>query len=660
MVPLSVVGMSSFTASMFWVGTILDLDLEIYPGPRLSHWARDKICPDSVHACFGRTLNRIVVKQLSWTSIEVLTLPFAKCRITPTGLQSVKDGLDHDGLGQSYPSRLHSAALAFLVSGVRKDGRHSLPNDAFHPDCKAAKTPGSRDNYNMRRELLGLALDTITTYDRLSGGATIVVSIPGSLRPGSDLQLENIQTDVYFPPGIFNELPELQPVLSQLIQLTVELIGMPVCRRWRRAAEHAGWDLSSSDDGPNPNGPFPIFPVINTSSHYRIWGRRTGELEQLLTAAGYTGSLIQVSVSPRRDTSSPHTGAPEPANKATSSDAACLAADEVGHLRVENAQLRDLVRRLKVEIAALRGPQNKTTDTVRLLFGPDVDTSPSRSTPSPVMSAATSPPSSRGTVTSTVNSPSSSRGSFIPAISLTRPPSSSGGRAPPSSIILPQLVDCSPLTAKPAAPATPPVARSQLAIAATPTTASGRVFAVRASASSDGNKAPKKDAPSRTTEVKAMQGGTRPLPAEPSPPNTLAITPQLGSPFRSPSAKPRMTCSIRSLPSGSPVSISDSESSVGSSSRPLSPVSPFLSPSSPSESVPGTVIIGFGYRSARYLANIGLPKYSNYVLDDVAVTFAAVLWPEELRRRLSISEEQASGLADAMVADARDQLRLTT
>ncbi|KAH9841963.1 uncharacterized protein C8Q71DRAFT_854313 [Rhodofomes roseus] len=173
---------------------------------------------------------------------------------------------------------------------------------------------------------------------------------------------------------------------------------------------------------------------------------------------------------------------------------------------------------------------------------------------------------------------------------------------------------------------------------------------------SDSNKAPKKDAPSRTTEVKAMQGGTRPLPAEPSPPNTLAIAPQLGSPFGSPSAKPRMTRSIRSLPSSLPVSISDSESSVGSSSRLLSPVSPFLSPSSPSESVPGTVIIGFGYRSARYLANIGLPKYSNYVLDDVAVTFAAVLWPEELRYRLSISEEQASGLVDAMVADVHDQL----
>lgn len=179
----------------------------------------------------------------------------------------------------------------------------------------------------------------------MNGGYTMVISLPGSLRPGSLVTPENIKADVYLPQYLINELPQIKPLTATLIQTFIETIGVEVCARWFRAATNH-WDIQSGENITGRGLPV-VFPNSPTHScFYEFWGHPPGELEQLIAAEQGTGR--------HTDQCTSDSTVPDPETVRLT--------EELQRLREENARLRALHELNTAEIAALRAAEQQRAE----------------------------------------------------------------------------------------------------------------------------------------------------------------------------------------------------------------------------------------------------------------------------------------------------------
>ena len=185
----------------------------------------------------------------------------------------------------------------------------------------------------------------------MNGGYTMVISVPGSLRPGSLITPENIRAEVYLPQYLIDELSALKPVIATLIQTFIETIGMEVSERWLRAAEDR-WTLQGGQSITGQGEPV-IFPKSpDNSCYYEFWGHPRGELEELITAARDAGS--------HTDQRTSESAVPDP-------EIARLT-EELRRLNEENAHLRELSEKQAAEITALRAAEQRRAEEGKLPF----------------------------------------------------------------------------------------------------------------------------------------------------------------------------------------------------------------------------------------------------------------------------------------------------
>lgn len=62
----------------------------------------------------------------------------------------------------------------------------------------------------------------------------MIIHVEGANIPGAPLLPECVKADVYLPPAIIDEHPEMHPAIAQIVQTFIEVVGIPTIQCWTR------------------------------------------------------------------------------------------------------------------------------------------------------------------------------------------------------------------------------------------------------------------------------------------------------------------------------------------------------------------------------------------------------------------------------------------
>ncbi|CAL1708809.1 unnamed protein product [Somion occarium] len=235
-----------------------------------------------------------------------------ECRLNPLGLESLR-GLFQHNMPQydRYQPQYDQAALAFLLHGKHKDGNHKMALDTFHSDWRVARehVPSGIEGQTIRtkfkEEVMELVFDSITAWDRITGGTTILIHIDGTLEPDAPVSPEYVKAHVYLNPGLLEDMPETTAAVVRMVQLFIEDIGLPVIRRWFRAFKKEGFSLTKhSTRAIRIPSSIPLIPrpVPRCSTHHIFRGHPTGALDARLASLSVPMRDIRSEVASVTDT----------------------------------------------------------------------------------------------------------------------------------------------------------------------------------------------------------------------------------------------------------------------------------------------------------------------------------------------------------------------
>ncbi|PIL33151.1 hypothetical protein GSI_04601 [Ganoderma sinense ZZ0214-1] len=133
-------------------------------------------------------------------------------------------------------------------------------------------------------------MDLLTWYDRVSGGASFLVSMPA--RPGTLPTITAVNMDVFLPI-IPQEQPKTSIVFARMVQSFAEEIGLPTIRRMNKAKSTTAQRLPIvvANTGSSVDIQ-PLIPPSETPWH-RFYGRDVGVLERLIAEQFPDVSAVQ-------------------------------------------------------------------------------------------------------------------------------------------------------------------------------------------------------------------------------------------------------------------------------------------------------------------------------------------------------------------------------
>ncbi|OBZ67434.1 hypothetical protein A0H81_12570 [Grifola frondosa] len=221
-------------------------------------------------------------------------MALSRCQFNPAGIESVRSQLGQGGISDVYQRQLHAAAYAFLSCGFHKDGHHSLNAKQFHDLFKVARAnlPTGKEGRDARTAFYNGLLDTIfdlvTAYDRVTGGATLVITFSGAQAPGAQPVPSHVKTQVYFNPGLLEEMPDMGPALARMNQIFAEEIALRIIPRWERAFKSAGYSYDFCTTAVLPIVAHPLVPapVRPNCARYHFHGHPPEEFQAILEAEG--------------------------------------------------------------------------------------------------------------------------------------------------------------------------------------------------------------------------------------------------------------------------------------------------------------------------------------------------------------------------------------
>ncbi|PIL33555.1 hypothetical protein GSI_03027 [Ganoderma sinense ZZ0214-1] len=213
--------------------------------------------------------------------------PFNQCRMTPVGVWSIVQHLRTQPLLTNIPEdRLFAMAIAFLAQGGTNDGQHHVEPGALHPSHYVAHGGEGRNwRDHLRRYFRITVMDHLTWLDRLSGGASIFVHLPGTRPPDTPAIIEEARLDVYYPPSIVRDFPTLNVVVARVVQYVAEGFAVLVMERWDRAKSlHEGGGLYDPSRPRQPSDRTVCEDLIpRSSTPYHVFpGRTPGTLEEII------------------------------------------------------------------------------------------------------------------------------------------------------------------------------------------------------------------------------------------------------------------------------------------------------------------------------------------------------------------------------------------
>jgi hypothetical protein len=106
----------------------------------------------------------------------------------------------------------------------------------------------------------------------------MILHVAGTMVPGSPSLPEYLKANVYLPPSLVNNHPELHPSILRITQEFLETIGVTTVQNWRACAKNdLGFNLNMPSGFARPNGKIYDVPAPQfRSSHYIIHGQPMG------------------------------------------------------------------------------------------------------------------------------------------------------------------------------------------------------------------------------------------------------------------------------------------------------------------------------------------------------------------------------------------------
>ncbi|OSD00684.1 hypothetical protein PYCCODRAFT_1469126 [Trametes coccinea BRFM310] len=222
-------------------------------------------------------------------------VPLASLRLNDNGIKELRETLGEGDMYAHFKKRFDAADRAWFMAAAHADGTHGLNANQFHPDWYTARdVPGATpQDKRARRAALHesiktLAYDVVTMLDRVTGGCTLLLFSPCTVRPGEPLELERLKIEVCVNPNTIQERPAVVRPVAEIVQKFAEAFALPGARRWARAFSNAGFSLNDSADvipTSLPHQPRPFMPSPQPgTSRYICWGRPVGEIEDMINA----------------------------------------------------------------------------------------------------------------------------------------------------------------------------------------------------------------------------------------------------------------------------------------------------------------------------------------------------------------------------------------
>ncbi|KAI0713363.1 hypothetical protein C8Q76DRAFT_796336 [Earliella scabrosa] len=222
----------------------------------------------------------------------------AAAQLNTSGIDVIASFLMAQPFLQIHSQRqAYAMAFAYFSAGSHDDGRHHV-GGARHPEYRIARSGATEEQSTaLRQDYMRYLCDSLTTYDRLSGGVTVMLQTPGTRRPHTARIIEEIILNVYAPPDFLHEFPHVRIDLARLGQDFARAFGLPAMERWDRLSNKSSWAAQGirTDTRPPPSS---ILPRSQTS-YFRLYGYDPSAFENLVVEQGGlrrvfvpTGSIV--------------------------------------------------------------------------------------------------------------------------------------------------------------------------------------------------------------------------------------------------------------------------------------------------------------------------------------------------------------------------------
>ncbi|KAJ7269478.1 hypothetical protein C8J57DRAFT_1508632 [Mycena rebaudengoi] len=218
--------------------------------------------------------------------IPLVVPPLSSLGCDPVGTFNLRRALGAQVPGfDRHRHRYCASDMAWTASGASEDGHHIVGPDQFFPEFNQlhnllpAGNAGRETRTAWEEQMRRLIFDLATKYDRSTAGMTFIVHVNGTTVPNSPVVPERLKAQVYLPPHLLVDHPEIRPAVAFLMQTVIERLGIPGVVDWRWKAAHK-WNLTQRGH---------IYPVVlptvlvpppinSRSAQYLFPGRPLGQL----------------------------------------------------------------------------------------------------------------------------------------------------------------------------------------------------------------------------------------------------------------------------------------------------------------------------------------------------------------------------------------------
>ncbi|KAI0323147.1 hypothetical protein GY45DRAFT_1376569 [Cubamyces sp. BRFM 1775] len=215
---------------------------------------------------------------------------FANVSFNPLGVDTIEQHFSQNPL---FKRQAKALAFAYFITGSHNDGSHKFENK-HHPVYRTFRSGYTQENQKdysrTRREYMWFVLDALTAWDRITGGATVMVHTNGTRRPGAPNVLTESSIDAYAPPHLIDELPNSAYAFARIVQEFAQGIALDTTERWDKLSNKKSW--STDGPAPDPITPSPALLPRSLSTHFLFHGRPWGTLEPLIEQYVLTRSAV--------------------------------------------------------------------------------------------------------------------------------------------------------------------------------------------------------------------------------------------------------------------------------------------------------------------------------------------------------------------------------
>nr|VWP00433.1 N/A [Ganoderma boninense] len=213
------------------------------------------------------------------------SLAFDQCTLTPAGISVMVDHLRCFPPFRDLPmAPVRAAAIALIAFGGPSGGKHRTSGDGLHDADFATQAPSIPTTWQsgLHEEYTKLVMDLLAWKDRISGGASFLVSTQATRRPGTLPSITEVKMDTFLPKDLLREHPKTSITFARMVQHFAEEIGLLAMQRYDKAKSHGRKGAVVTIPTRSHVDTHPLIPLSDSMWH-TFYGRDSTVLQRLIS-----------------------------------------------------------------------------------------------------------------------------------------------------------------------------------------------------------------------------------------------------------------------------------------------------------------------------------------------------------------------------------------